>query len=224
MYPVFRHSAIFRVTKRVTDAIEMADYLTRKDGIWIYVRRLPPGLIALERRKFVKQSTGIRIADDPRKIRARQAAARINAFTEDYWRSLIDGASPQSKQRYEAARHKARLMRLPYVPAEQMADTHFPLDELLSRLSLIERKQLIDSEPEVTAVLGGEAPPQLMLVELFSEFKAISELSLKGLSPDQLKKWSNPKKRALDNLISVVGDKQLADLSREDAILFLLKK
>lgn len=44
--------------------------------------------------------------------------------------------------------------------------------------------------------------------------------SLKDLSPDQIRKWRNPKLRAIENLKTVVGNKPLVKITRADALDF----
>ncbi len=54
-------------------------------------------------------------------------------------------------------------------------------------------------------------------MEAFEEEQAAA---LMALSPDQRRKARNPKQRAVKNLIAVVGDKALTDLTRADALAF----
>lgn len=55
------------------------------------------------------------------------------------------------------------------------------------------------------------------LVEAFEKEQATA---LQAYSPDQIRKWRNPKKRAIANLIAVVGDKAMTDITRADTLAF----
>lgn len=44
--------------------------------------------------------------------------------------------------------------------------------------------------------------------------------SLASMSEDQRRKWRNPKRRAIANLLQVIGDKPVAEISRGDALDF----
>lgn len=56
----------------------MSEFLVRRAALWRFQRRRPPGLRQHDTGGIVRQSTRIRIADDPRGVRAGRAAARIN--------------------------------------------------------------------------------------------------------------------------------------------------
>src|SRR5690606_36073253 len=94
------------------------------------------------------------------------------------------------------------------------------ITEVVRRLLHLNRRNTADDEIEVAAVLGGVEKPKLRLSSLFEEFEALSRAELAQMSPDQVRKWRNPKKRALKNLLDVVGDKAINELTRSDALDF----
>lgn len=195
------------------------DFLMRKDGFWHYVRRVPQALRDLDTRTFRRQTTGIRIADDPRGVKARRVAGTINDQVEAYWRGLLDGRSAEAKRRYDAARQRARALGWDYVEAAEMAEKR-AAREIGGRLDTLDARNLIPDETAVAALLGGESPPQIMLSGLFGEFDALVRSSLTDYSPDQMRKWRTPRQRAAANLIAVVGDKPVTAVTRNDALDF----
>ena len=58
------------------------DYLTERNGVWHYYRRVPSEYAALDARSHVKISTKVRVANDRSGIKAGRVAARLNATTE----------------------------------------------------------------------------------------------------------------------------------------------
>ena len=60
----------------------MTDFIGGRSGFWYYVRRVPAEYTALDARGIIKTTTKVRIADDPRGIRARRVAQQLNAETE----------------------------------------------------------------------------------------------------------------------------------------------
>ena len=194
------------------------DYLIKRDGFWHYARRVPLAYSELDCRGIVRQSTKIRVADDPRGAKARRAADLINKEIEVYWRGLTDGQAAESRRRYDAARKRARSLGFDYVQAADLPERG--LVEVLSRLAALLEKDRVEVESEVAAVLGGEGPPEMLLSGMFDEFEALERASIADLSEDQKRKWRNPKKRAVSNLISVIGDKALHRVSRDDALEF----
>ncbi|MDX8432771.1 integrase [Mesorhizobium abyssinicae] len=190
----------------------------KRDGIWYLVRRVPKEFASFDRRGLVRISTGVAVADDPRGVRARDAVRSLGAELETYWRKLGDGQSAEAALRFEAARKRARSFGLAYRTNEELAAG--PLDELIARMKLLLDRNAIDNAADVAAVMGGARRPALRLSGLLKEFEAIEQQNLLAMSPNQIKKWRNPKKRAIANLIGVIGDKEIARMTREDAVAF----
>ena len=195
------------------------DFLMNRDGTWYYVRRVPSAFADLDRRPFVRHSLRIKVADDPRGVKARRAADATNAQLEAYWRGMLDGQSAEAQKRYDAARSRARALGFDYATADEIAQTR-RFAEILDRVSALLTRGDQNSDLDMAALHGGEHPPALMLSKLFEDFEHLSEGSLTDLSADQRRKWGNPKRRALANLIEVVGDKDLTALTRDDALDF----
>ncbi len=202
--------------------VPVSRFLTRRDGTWHFARRVPAEFAALDPRGVIKQSTKVKIVDDRNGIKAGAVADRMNEVLESYWRGLVEGKAAEAQRRYDEARRRARAMGLEYVPAAALAER--PSAEVLERLErlLAERATGTGAAARATraAVLGGEAPPVILLSQLFEKFEAQVEAELTDLSPDQKRKWRNPKKRAADNLIKVIGDKAITDITPTDALDF----
>ncbi|MCP4564016.1 MAG: tyrosine-type recombinase/integrase [Bosea sp.] len=203
----------------------MTDFLGKRDGWWHYVRRVPAAYAAHDKRGIVKQSTKIRVADDPRGIAASKAAAKINAETEAYWRGLFLGRGDQAKQRYEAARQFTRAMGFEPVPAAELIDRSD--DEIARRLLAIQRRGFLPNSEAPDAVLGLVAPPELKLSELLDKYEGTQKATLAGKSEDQLRVWRNAKARAITVLTEVVSadpalgeDPAVGKLTRSHALDF----
>ncbi len=69
----------------------MTEYLTKRNGHWQFVRRVPKEFAHLDERGIVKLSTGIEIADDNRGIKASRVAAQMNRDLEARWHSQVEG-------------------------------------------------------------------------------------------------------------------------------------
>lgn len=196
----------------------MTRYLRKRDGNWQFVRRVPKVFEEFDKRGLVRLTTNISIADDPRGIRAARLIPSMNGDLENYWRSLADGRSADAQTRYDAARKRARIMGFDYAHAAQLAER--PALEIVERIEKLVDSHAAEDETAVAAVLGGVKEPAIQLSSLFSAYLTAVRASLTGMSPDQIRKWENPKKRAIKNLIAVIGDKSLADVSRSDALDF----
>lgn len=74
---------------------------------------------------------------------------------------------------------------------------------------------------DVSAILGGEDVPPVMLSQMMDELQRISEASLAGKSEGQKKRWRMPKETAVATFIDVVGgDRPMSALTRSDVLSF----
>ena len=78
-------------------------------GFWFLVRRVPGEFSAYDRRNLVRISTGIRIVDDPRGIRAAEVVAKLHTELVHYWKDKKRGRDRDAEARYEQARKRARF-------------------------------------------------------------------------------------------------------------------
>lgn len=135
----------------------MADYLVRRGGMWRFVRRVPKEYATLDPREIVQHSTKVRVADDPRAVRARRVADELNEALEAYWRSLADSDHTQAVRDYEAARNAARKLKI----SEPIADAaQRTIAELLDRIEKLEAK-LAQDRPSVLAVYDAAPRPAI---------------------------------------------------------------
>ena len=194
------------------------DYLTKRNGSWIYYRRVPGEYAHLDHRRFVRISTKVKVANDRTGTKARRVAAKLNATQEAYWRSLADGKAVNAKQAYADAVKLARSLGLDYLTPTDAAQR--PLNDVLTRIETLLVDARIENPAIRKAVLGGVGKPKVMLADLFTEYEATQKTTLSKMSPDQVRKWTSAKKWAVEILIEQRGNKALQDLTREDALAY----
>jgi integrase len=114
------------------------------NGFWFLVRRVPAEFAAYDTRKLVRQSTGIRIVDDPRGIRAGEVVAKLHSELIRYWKDKRRGRDRDGEARYEQACNRARSLGLNYVPAADAA-VNLTLDDILRRFEILTRRGTADS-------------------------------------------------------------------------------
>jgi integrase len=196
---------------------DLTDYLAQRAGVWIYYRRVPTEYADLDGRRFVRISTKVRVANDRTGTKAGRVAAKINATQEAYWRGLTDGRA-DAKRSYADAVRVARSLGLDYLLPDQIAQQ--PLADIIQRVETLITDRRIEHPGTRMAVLGGVEKPRIMLSDLFSEFEQTQKTALSKMSPDQVRKWTSAKKRAVEILIGQRGDKALQELTREDALAY----
>jgi integrase len=193
-------------------------HLQRRGGRWHYIRRIPARF-----RKLDGRGT-IRTALDTSSLQV--ARARRDAMVEaddQYWAHLAlqneqRGAVDMSRQRYEAARTRAKARGFIYTPLPELTAT-INVEDLLKRLS-----HAVKHEPdaaEVEAVMGAVPPVSESVREAFALYcdkLAVSDLANK--SPDQKTKWKATKSRSVEHFIKLCGNLPMDKITRGHARKF----
>jgi integrase len=194
----------------------MPDFLTRRNGTWHFVRRVPTEYVAFDPRGVVRHSTRIRIATDRAGRRAVRVAEKLNEQLEDYWRGLADGQSPSQLTKYDEARRRARALGYDYVENDQLLTS--PLEGRLERLEALVSNGVANDAGARAALLGTERRPVFMLSKLFDEYEAITKDEVKDLSPNQLRIWRNGRIRAVEQFVKLVGDKPITEITHDHGL------
>lgn len=193
----------------------------KRDGVWYLIRRVPKEFAHLDKRKIVRITTEIAVADDPRAARAGDVVTQLAKELDAYWRGMRDGQSAEARIRFDAAQNRARALGITYRTAAELAAPATDASDILKRVQLLLDRNALEDESEVAAVLGGEDKPRLRLSDLVKTYEEIQQTDLRQMSPKQLHKWRLPKTRAVANLTEVLGeDKEMAALTRDDAVKF----
>jgi hypothetical protein len=194
----------------------MTEFLTKRNGHWQFVRRIPKEFAHLDKRRDVKLSTKVSVASDPHGIKAGRIAERRNRDLEAHWRSLVEGKAQEAADRYAEARRRTRT--LGFDCAEVGDPTNRSIAERLERIEILLLKGALDDAGARAAVFGFENRPTIKLSEVFPIFEKQTQNVVKDMSPNQLRRWKNGYKLAISDLISVVGDQPLHGLMHSDIL------
>ena len=221
-------------------------HIVQRGRVYHFWRRVPRKYANLDPRVYVK----ISLETDSRDV-ARIRAALIDVAVEDFWRrrakregdcaraklsEAVDAArssdvvaeglrrgptvhqSDEAHLRFRAAVETARSFGLAYRSVEELASGR--LDDLVERLDVVAQHG-IDDPVVVNAVLGGVDRPFFTWKSALEEYWSLAEGKTLTKNKDQLRRWKNPRIKAVDNLIGVLGsDRPLASTRREDALDF----
>lgn len=194
----------------------MPDFLTRRDGTWHFVRRVPTEFARFDARGIVRHSTKVRIRDDRNGRRASRIADKMNGELEAFWRASVEGPAREELARYDATRQFARTLGLEYVENEQLIQ--LPIERILERLERLMGNGLAAQPVARAAVLGTEKRPVILLSKLFDEFEQLVADEIKDFSPSQVRVWRNGRMRAVAQFVECVGDKPLTDVTQDDGL------
>jgi len=194
------------VAKTATDRISL------RGGVYYYVRRVPQAFVAFDERVIVRIS--LKTGERQEAIKGAIVAERE---LEALWSSLAAQGGQDAWRRYHAALERARLEGFVYRSAAEVAQGK--LSDILDRLESLEDRPRDRSAR--TALLGGEAKPDLTLTAARELWFGYSAGKLLGKRPDQVRRWENPRKLAVKEFVDCIGeDKPIAAVSRDDARKF----
>jgi hypothetical protein len=194
----------------------MPDFLTRRNGTWHFVRRVPMEFAELDARGVVRHSTRIKIAYDRAGRRASRVADKFNEQLEIFWKGLSDGRPRGTLNSYELARQRACALGFEYIDNDRLL-LQAP-EARLERLEALVAKGLVNDAGVRAALLGTQKRPVFKLSALFEEYETATKDEVRDLSPDQLRIWRNGRIRAVERFVEVVGDKLVSEVNGDDAI------
>ena len=178
-------------------------HLLYRTNTYYFNRRVPLVIKEYDRRELIRFS----LKTDS-KTQAIKLAAIKNIELENNWKNLIETGQKHSHSYYKQAVDLANLFGYNYQPSQELASG--PLQELINRLLFVAKSKLKEKPTE--AVLGGVAPPEIRLDDALAKFWDLSNDVVLSKSAHQIRKWKNPRRLAMKNLISCIGNKVLTEL------------
>lgn len=188
-------------------------HLIRRNTTLYLKRRVPQRYQAVETRKTIWVSLKTDSVEQ-----AKIKAARVWAELIEGWEALLAGASDEARQHHEAAANLAAHKGYRYLGVDDVSA--LPLDALLERIEAIPLRQGQPDKAVSTALLGGAATPSMTVSEALEEFWVLRRDKIQKKSTDQIRRWRNPRIKAVRNFIGVIGDKRLDEITRADFLAF----
>ncbi|NVK59525.1 MAG: hypothetical protein HWE37_05590 [Rhodobacteraceae bacterium] len=134
------------------------------------------------------------------------------------WEAKLAGDTGDAEQRFEAARELAEARGFRYMRVSKVAE--LPTEDLLARIDAIPTRNGKPDQKEAAALLGGVAEPAITLSRALELYWELGREKIIGKSADQVRKWENPRKKAIKALIDVIGDKPISAISGDDMLDF----
>ncbi len=206
---------VFRDPRR--SATQIATQAERGVGIyrrcerWHFRKRVPARFAEIDPRAAVTIALGTSC-----EVEARRRAAEVERQLLALWRARLAGVAGDEAERYAAAVKLAAADGFTYRTAAELAAG--PFSEILARVERLEATGGLARPEERRAVLGLVDPPAVRLRDGFDLYLAETAERRVGLTPLQVRKWTVPRRRAVEELVAVVGDKPLAEIGRDDAV------
>jgi len=188
------------------------DYILKR-GKWFYYKRRVPKEIQDYYDKTVIQTS---LKTDSEQL-AKQRATIFNSELERLWETLVLDNDQETSSKLSKAKHIARIHGFSYSPATHIANQ--PIEEIIQRVNAV--KDDIASHPEkVEAILGKHEENKLSLSNSLEVFFDFQKPNLSNKSPQQIIRWQNPRKKAVKNVMQVIGDMPVNEITRQDILKF----
>lgn len=188
--------------------------MRRKSGeTWCLRGYVPTRFARIEPRKEV----WISLHTDSETV-AKAKAPVIRNDQMELWEARLRGDSSEEEVRYEALSELAQRRGHPRRSREEVL--RLSRDDLLR---LIEDIPTRDGKPDTVvaaANLSVTGTPQIKVSRALELYWPLAKSRTLGKSEAQVKKWESPIKQAFRDFIAVIGDKPLAEVSRDDVRLF----
>ncbi|KEO56655.1 DUF6538 domain-containing protein [Thioclava indica] len=187
--------------------------ITKRGKTWHLRKRVPVDYQSVEHRFEIVCS----LHTDSEVI-ARQKADQIWQHQIEAWEAKLAGDTEEAERRFDAAQRLAKARGVRYLDAAQLANR--PIEDILDRVEAVPTRSGQPDVQEAEALLGGAPMPSITISRALDLYWGYAKDRILGKSPDQIRRWENPRKKAIANLIAVIGDKPLAEISGDDMLDF----
>ena len=184
-----------------------------RNGHLHFRKRVPRRFADIEDREYV----WISLHTDLEEVARRKAGAVWEEMLEA-WEAKLHGDTEDYDERLAAAKHLAGIRGFRYLPSKQVAK--LPADQFYDRVRKVMRRDGTFDMKEAEAALGAVPKPKLTLSQCLKEFWKLAADRTVGKSEDQIRRWRNPRIKAIKNLIDVIGDQEIAALTADDMLDF----
>lgn len=167
----------------------------------------------MEPRKFIWLS----LHTDSASVADQKAGAAWGQLV-DAWEAKLAGDTSDAEERVAAARDLAAARGFRYMRADQVAK--LPTEELLKRIDAVSGPDDDPDPMDAAALLGGAVEPAITITRALEHYWELTADKVIGKSDDQLRRWRNPRIKAIRNLVAVIGDKALSEISGDDMLDF----
>ncbi len=185
-------------------------YVKKRGNKYHFQKRVPKRLENAFSKKFIQVSL-----DTDSKLVAQQRAHSLMRMLDELWSELNPNKSKDFEELYKNAIQAAKLNGFQYKSAHDIA-RQSSLGEIINRVNTA-TQSTYDTQK---ALLGLVHKPEVTISKARDVFFKHEMVNLKSKSESQLRKWKNPRSKAIKNFISVVGDKPVAEISRTDILNF----
>lgn len=187
--------------------------ITRRNRTFHLRKRVPKRYAPIEPRADI----WISLHTDSESV-ARQKAPAAWANMIEAWEAKLAGDTTDAEKRFEAARELAAVRGFRYLPVASVAK--LPDEEFAARVRAIVKADGEPDKREAVAVLGTVKEPGITVERALELYWDLAKDRIAGKSEDQIRRWKNPRNKAVRNFVEVVGNKAMDEITADDMLDF----
>jgi integrase len=187
--------------------------IIKRSNTYYLRRRVPKRYQSVERRS----SVWISLYTDSESV-ANSKADQAWTHLVGAWEARLAGDTDDATGRFAAAQELARVRGYRYLDVGRVAE--LPVSELVARVAAIDAPAGQLNIAEAEALLGTVEEPQITVQAALDIYWTLAREKTFGKSPDQLRRWEAPRKKAIKNFIVIVGNKSIDHITRDDMLDF----
>lgn len=151
---------------------------------------------------------------------AKSKATRVWAQMIEAWEARLAGDTSDAEARFSAAKNLAEARGYRFMAAGDVAK--LPLPIVLGRVQEVlgTSRNITPDLMAADAVLGAANRPPMTISRALERYWEIAQDKTRGKSPDQIRRWRNPRLKAISNFIKVKGDLAVEDVTTSDLVDF----
>ena len=187
--------------------------VVKRGSLYHLRRRVPRRYQEIEPRSVVWVS----LHTDSETI-ARAKADEAWRYMIEAWEARLSGHTDAASDRYDAALELAHLRGFRYLDIQEVSN--LPVAKLVERIEAVPDRKGAPDEFEASALLGTADKPVITLSGALEAYWTLAREKIVGKSEDQIRRWRNPRIKAIRNFVSIVGDKPIDEIRRDDLLDF----
>lgn len=183
-------------------------------GKWLHFKRRIPELY---RHLYNEEFVQVSLKTDSMRIAELRSNA-LNSELENIWARYGRKNQSMPEEEFDKAVRFTRMGGFDLRSTQEIAQQE-DLEILLSRINTV-KHDIGKESGKVSAILGGHDNPILSISKTLEHYFEFEKPNLLNKTDDQIRKWKNPRKRAIKNFIHVCGDKDISTITRGDILDF----
>ncbi|PCJ99968.1 MAG: hypothetical protein COA45_03910 [Zetaproteobacteria bacterium] len=187
------------------------DYICKR-GKWFHYQRRTP-------KKFNEhfKQNHIQIAlDTDSEIEAKARAKEFTRFLDDYLADIAVNGDDTDQKKYNIGLKTLRMCGFKYKTSTEIV-TSKDKQDFINRINSAVKAPGVDNKKAITGLIK---KPDLLIGNSLEAVIEHEKLKLAKKTPDEVRKWKNPRIKAISNFVAVCGDIAVENIDRSDTLEF----